>query len=182
MATPTPNSVISALGSVLGYIGAEAATQAVFNTLLWPQRSYGRFCAARMLQLALLGPAGGPLYKASLQVLDTASKRGMFQGHQTGHMLGTAFFPEEDSTVFSRAEGTPESLRSEPSRTNLWQRVVARMPVPLFTVKPSRPDAESGGPPDLQFVRARFPVYHLALTVDELDRKPPDRSFWLKSI
>ena len=69
-AEPVENFTTNALGTVLGYIGAEAATDAIFKRLLWPQGSYSDFNIKNSFKMALLLPSGGPLYKAALQTLD----------------------------------------------------------------------------------------------------------------
>lgn len=55
------------IGAVVGYIGAEGATPAIFERLLWPQRAHARFTCRHELKLAIFGSLGGPIYKAGLQ-------------------------------------------------------------------------------------------------------------------
>jgi hypothetical protein len=54
-------SVISALGTLVGYIGAEAATEDVFERLLWPQRFFNDVSRQDFLQIGFLTPMGGLL-------------------------------------------------------------------------------------------------------------------------
>ena len=81
MAAAADSPVLNGLGTLLGYIGAEAATPASFERLLWPQRSYSCLKAAHLIHQAVLLPAGGPLYKASLKVLDVANESGDIVWH-----------------------------------------------------------------------------------------------------
>jgi hypothetical protein len=62
-------SILSALGTLIGYIGAEAATDQVFERLLWPQRFWNGFTIYHALRVALFMPMGGPLHRAALHTL-----------------------------------------------------------------------------------------------------------------
>ncbi|MCJ1387453.1 hypothetical protein MMC18_000296 [Xylographa bjoerkii] len=85
-------SVISALGTLIGYLGAEAATVDLFERLLWPQRFYTGMTAKDTLLIGLGMPMGGPLHQAALHTLDKLYRAGLFKGPRLGNMLGTAFF------------------------------------------------------------------------------------------
>lgn len=85
-------SILSALGTLIGYIGAEAATDQVFERLLWPQRFWNWFSIYHMFQVVLFMPMGGPVHRAALHTLDKFFENRLFKGDTTGHMLGTAFF------------------------------------------------------------------------------------------
>jgi len=87
-----------ATGAVFGYVGAEAATSAVFTPCLWPQRFRTGLRWSDVPKLILLAPAGGPLYHEALRVLDSMYIAGLFRGRERGHMLGTCFFPTSGSS------------------------------------------------------------------------------------
>src|SRR5258708_39160987 len=82
-------NVLSALGSLIGYLGTEVAPGDLFERQLWPQRFYNGFTIYNAWKLALLMPMGGPLHKAALQTLDKFFKNGLFKGGSLGRMLGT---------------------------------------------------------------------------------------------
>jgi hypothetical protein len=95
-------AVAGALGSVIGYVGAEVAEPTVFERLLWPQRFYN-YASPRTLALsALTMPMGGPLHKAALETLDAIRENGLYRGPRRGHMLGTAFFHENKVAYVNR--------------------------------------------------------------------------------
>lgn len=161
-----PASIASnALGTVLGYIGAEAATSATFTRLLWPQRAYAHMRVGDMIKMALLLPAGGPLYKACLEVLDGAARNGLLQGKAQGHMLGSAFFPNEDGTYTQHC--VDEKKHEEASRNNLWSRVMTLIPLPDFGDRPT--DTEKGSIVMPKIVRGRVAVHQLTLHVEPCD-------------
>lgn len=58
-------AAVSALGSVLGYLGAEVAESSLFQRLLWPQRFYNYLDPILFLKLAFLFPTSGPLHRAA---------------------------------------------------------------------------------------------------------------------
>jgi len=67
-------SILSALGTLIGYIGAEAATDQVFERLLWPQRFWNWFSIYHMFQVVLFMPMDGPVHRAALHTLDKFSE------------------------------------------------------------------------------------------------------------
>ena len=85
-------SIVAALGSVIGYVGAEVAGPVIFERLLWPDRFYNDLTIWIAFKLAIFMPMGGPLHKAALEVLDAFRKNGLYAGKLHGDMLGTAFF------------------------------------------------------------------------------------------
>jgi hypothetical protein len=89
-------AVAGALGSVIGYVGAEVAESTVFERLLWPQRFYNHVSPRTFVLSALTMPMGGPLHKAALETLDAIRENGLYRGARRGHMLGTAFFHNND--------------------------------------------------------------------------------------
>lgn len=88
-------NISGALGAVLGYIGAEAATPSIFERLLWPQRAYANFKLSLLPGAAFATSMDGPLHKAALKTLDTIFDHGLMKGAHQGHMLGSAFFPDQ---------------------------------------------------------------------------------------
>ena len=163
----SPNSVVNAVGTVLGYIGAEAVTTATFTRLLWPQRASYNLRPCHLAPLAILLPSGGPLYKSTLQALDTASNNGLFRGKDQGHMLGTSFFPDSKCIYTHHAIGSPS--HTEASRNNLWVKVMALLPFPRTVDKPD--DAEKGSALTAAPVRARIAVRHLTLGVRQIRQR-----------
>jgi hypothetical protein len=164
------NNAINALGSVLGYIGAEAATETTFTKLFWPQRAYAHYQPRHLLQLGLFCPAGGPLYKAALGMLDAALKNGLFKGRDQGHMLGTAFFPDSGCQYTLKSTDPKWPSHMEASRNNIWARVATCLRFPHVAW---RTDDEKKAPfAQSTRVRARVVVCHLTLSV-----KPITKSF-----
>ncbi|KAI0454255.1 hypothetical protein F5B21DRAFT_504541 [Xylaria acuta] len=158
------NNVYGALGAVLGYIGAEAATTLVFERLLWPQRFYSHFKLASVPSVALLTPMSGPLHKAGLLVMDKIFQHGLLKGPQQGHMLGTAFFPELGWTYTMHSKDENFPTHTEPLRNCLWPRALARIRMPAIHSHGGHgtPDnVEKGNP---QALRARVTVSHLTIT------------------
>ncbi|KAJ9653652.1 hypothetical protein H2198_007203 [Neophaeococcomyces mojaviensis] len=170
-ATSTADSVIESnvfggFGAVLGYIGAEAATPAVFERLLWPQRFLSGFDIASAPWLAILMPMGGPLHKAALQCLDTAFTYGLFKGPQQGHMLGTSFFSQKSWTYTMHANDGAIESHTEPVRNSLWTGALSQMAIPVLETSPLRnsdASAEKRMTPVAPF-RAKVAVSHLTLT------------------
>ncbi|KUI55250.1 hypothetical protein VP1G_02646 [Cytospora mali] len=169
---PAPSSltgdsnVFSAFGSLLGYVGAEAVTTASFENLLWPQRSLSNFKASRLPWLALLMPMGGPMHKAALKVLDTIYSYGLLKGHQQGHMLGTAFFPELGWKYTMYSQGIHKE-HTEPLRNCILARALCLLPMPDLD-QPGKPSSLSSiegamkGPHHkTERVRAKVRVSHL---------------------
>lgn len=153
-------NVLSALGTLIGYVGTEVATSDLFERLLWPQRFYNGFRIHNAWKLALLMPMGGPLHKAALQTLDKFFKNGLFKGDNLGRMLGTAFFHDSKITYTVHEEGAPP--QQEHVRNGLWVRAVNEMPVLVGDV--SRKRQQEDGVPLLKKVRQRTTVSRLTLS------------------
>jgi hypothetical protein len=122
-------STLSALGTLIGYIGAEAATDQIFERLLWPQRFWNEFSIRHMPQVALFMPMGGPLHRAALHTLDRFFENGLFKGDTIGHMLGTAFFKNSGWQYAVWNNGEQES--TELVRNGLWIRAASLLPIPI---------------------------------------------------
>ncbi|KAL8818745.1 MAG: hypothetical protein Q9223_002694 [Gallowayella weberi] len=121
-------SVTSALGTLIGYVGSEAATEDVFERLLWPQRFFNDFSWRDILQIGLLNPMGGPLHKAALTTLDQFHQNGLFHGRNLGNMLGTAFF-HDTKLGYKMHDPPPPSNGEEHVRNGLWVQAIRRIPV-----------------------------------------------------
>lgn len=160
------NTAIGAIGAVLGYIGAEGATPAMFERLLWPQRAHLGFTYRHVLKLALFGSTGGPVYKAALQVLDNAYSHGLLQGAGLGHMLGSSFFPQSESMYVLDSTDRQYDSHSEPSRNCLWERVSASMP-PYSGLRQKKADMEHGHRTKQQS-RSQVSVHHITLEIRDL--------------
>ncbi|KAL6823496.1 hypothetical protein V8C40DRAFT_248214 [Trichoderma camerunense] len=144
--------VFGAVGAVLGYVGAEAATLQIFERLLWPQRAYANATLKSMPMLALLMPMGGPLHSAALKALDVMFTHGLFKGARVGHMLGTAFFPDPNWTYTSWASNG-QKIKTEPVRNCLWVRALSYVPIPMLSSEAEEPNAGK--------IRAKVAVSHL---------------------
>ncbi|CAI7580616.1 unnamed protein product [Penicillium manginii] len=86
------STLIAPLGSVIGYLGASAATESFFERLLWPQRFYNDADLYVLLRIAFCLPMSGPLHGAALNALDTFRENGLYLGIRRGDMLGTTFY------------------------------------------------------------------------------------------
>lgn len=121
------SNALNAIGTLIGYIGTEVATDDFFYRLLWPRRSYNGFSWTHIPKMVLLMPMGGPLHKAALSTLDEFCKQGLYERHQQGHMLGSPFYC--DTRLRYRAygvEGQPHG--NEYVRNGLWIRAVMKTP------------------------------------------------------
>ncbi|RDW81865.1 hypothetical protein BP6252_02977 [Coleophoma cylindrospora] len=170
-------AINNALGTLLGYVGAEAATQNLFERLLWPQRFYNGFSLSKLPQVALMMPMGGPLHRAALSTLDILFTNGLFQGHQRGHMLGSPFFANTDTkyTVYESADITRGE--KEEARNGLWLRVVGNIPIPLPETRARREDeyVEIGR---LPVIRSYVRVSHLRIGIPT---RKPDRDLIIET-
>lgn len=102
-----------ALGTILGYLGAEVAEESVFERLLWPQRYYNDLNLIILLRLVFLMPSGGPLHRAALETLTNFQKNGLYLGKTRGNMLGTAFYSRLDVSYFARTLMGQENTAKE---------------------------------------------------------------------
>lgn len=105
--------ITGALGTILGYLGAEVAEESTFERLLWPERYYNDVSPIILLRLALLMPSGGPLHRAALETLGRFQKNGLYLGKTRGNMLGSAFYRRLDVSYFARTVHGQESTAKE---------------------------------------------------------------------
>jgi hypothetical protein len=164
MSSDTSNA-LNAIGTLIGYIGTEVATDDFFDRLLWPRRAYNGFTWKHVPQAALLMPMGGPIHKAALTTLDGFYRHGLYERYQNGHMLGTTFF--SDLKLRYRVFDETPGFSDEHVRNGLPVRAVMRMRPPILTVKGQ---GKEGGdvPVTTPKVRQQICVGHL-----KLSRMPP---------
>ncbi|KAG9749475.1 hypothetical protein KCU73_g6819, partial [Aureobasidium melanogenum] len=105
--------ITGALGTILGYLGAEVAEESVFERLLWPQRYYNDLSLIILLKLVFLMPSGGPLHRAALETLTDFQKNGLYLGKTRGNMLGTAFYSRLNVSYFARTLTGQENAAKE---------------------------------------------------------------------
>lgn len=161
-------SVISALGTLIGYIGSEAATDDLFERLLWPQRCFSAFSWSDIFRVGLLNPMGGPLHKAALTTLDRLHQNGLFVGQSLGNMLGTAFF--HDTGLRYKMQDSPSSsMVKDYVRNALWVQAIRHIPIPI-TNQPDGNGELGTKPPKL--VRARTVVNILELSYTDCKVDP----------
>ncbi|KAL4998391.1 hypothetical protein BDV10DRAFT_166956 [Aspergillus recurvatus] len=122
-------AVNNALGTILGYLGAEIAPPDLFERLLWPQRFYNGFSLSSAPKMALFMSMGGPLHRAALTTFDNILHNDLLKGKHIGHMLGSPFYADSGLkyTVYD-SHGRREA--EEYVRNDLWSRVVAHYPIP----------------------------------------------------
>ncbi|KAH7370591.1 hypothetical protein BKA65DRAFT_20764 [Rhexocercosporidium sp. MPI-PUGE-AT-0058] len=132
------SGVFGAISAVLGYVGAEAATNLTIERLLWPQRSYSNFTWKSVPLHALLMPMSGPLHIVSLKSLDNLFDHGMLKGGRLGHMLGTSFYPTLNWT-FTMWNADDEEVRKDDVRNAVWVRALDHMPIPVQLPNSPRP-------------------------------------------
>lgn len=165
-------ALVGALGSVIGYLGSEVAEDTVFERLLWPQRFYNDFDLAICLKMVFLMPMGGPLHKAALQTFDTFRRKGLYSGGQKGHMLGSAFFSDQNLKyrVFSSENQELDDLEV---RNSIWVEVLRRVKKSdSETLQPMKNfDDESKAEPEQIFRRSRQYLKHLRIFKPEKTSK-----------
>ena len=154
-------SVISALGTIIGYIGSEAATEDVFERLLWPQRFFNAFSWRDLIEIGLLNPMGGPMHKAALNTLDRFQKSGLFKGRDLGNVLGTAFF-HDTGLEYKIHDPPPVPTSKKAVRNGLWVQAIARIPLTIQYHNEENPES---GVEEPRPVRARTAVNFLELSL-----------------
>ncbi|KIX03986.1 uncharacterized protein Z518_07539 [Rhinocladiella mackenziei CBS 650.93] len=168
------DSLAGALGSIIGYLGAEAAEPYLFERLLWPQRFYNSNSLSNLLVSAFLMPMGGPLHRAALGTLDRFRRKGLYRGSQRGHMLGTAFYP--DTGLRFKLHGYDGADLDTEVRNGLWVNVLRRLRNYNLEDRSS-----SGGKVDEEeqvskVRRAVQMVHHLHLSVSNVGQSSPERA------
>ena len=169
MATGSPSSVaFGALGTLVGYVGAEVASDAIFSRLLWPKRFYNTHHPTDFIALAALMPMGGPIHKAALATLDQLITSGLNTGYCRGDMLGTAFYEDIKQKYLLRRGEQYEADPQKEVRNGLWVRAMGlvhwraleKTLIPRYTEN-SHKDEEAAK--RVTRLRARRPVFWLTL-------------------
>ncbi|KAF3939493.1 hypothetical protein ABW19_dt0206901 [Dactylella cylindrospora] len=170
--------IIGALGAVIGYLGAEVAEKSLFNRLLWPQRYYNHASAWDILTLTFLMPMGGPLHRAALETLDQFRENGLYRGRCRGHMLGSAFFHQQDST-YSILSSDILAHQPKEVRNGMWVQVLKMIDRANLSPEIYRKDAaKSRGDVENQPLRARQRSRHLVFQLRlSLNTGPAPRIF-----
>lgn len=175
MATGTPSSVaFGALGTLLGYVGAEVASEAVFTRLLWPQRFYNTRHPADLSALAALMPMGGPIHKAAVAALDQLIASGLNKGYCRGDMLGTVFYGDiRQNYLLRRGIENDDELHKE-ARNGLWIRALRMVKWQALDNKQLKQSSSKGlrdeeAADRVTKLRAKRPVFWLTLEY-EADR------------
>ncbi|KAF4541536.1 uncharacterized protein LTHEOB_8531 [Lasiodiplodia theobromae] len=133
---------LNILGTLIGYLGAEAATIHLFERILWPQRFWNRLSPRNAFLAIFFMPMGGPLHKAALQTLDSFFEHGLFKGGHMGHMLDTAFFQDYKLEYTVWIDGEP--IEKEHTRNGLWIRAISELRMPaLKNLKQKTEEAET---------------------------------------
>ena len=169
------NSLAGALGSIIGYLGAEAAEPYLFERLLWPQRFYNANSLTTFLGSALLMPMGGPLHRAALEVLDRFRKKGLYGGRQRGHMLGTAFYA--DTGLKFKFHGYGGTDHDPQIRNGLWINVLRSLRSYSLRGGEGTKKGADVEKHESDIQRAAQMVYHLKLSVPEEAQKKNTKFF-----
>ncbi|KAI9370417.1 hypothetical protein BJX61DRAFT_548957 [Aspergillus egyptiacus] len=168
-------SVNNALGTILGYLGAEIAPPDLFERLLWPQRYYNGFSWTSIPKMALFLSTGGPLHRAALVTFDDILHNDLLKGKHIGHMLGSPFYTDSGLTyTVYDAQGRKEA--DEYVRNDPWTRAIAHYPIPssALSTRPSAVYAEDGTPrPAASTIRAFHKVSYLKLSAVNQASQPP---------
>ncbi|KAL6901482.1 hypothetical protein GGI43DRAFT_433628 [Trichoderma evansii] len=163
------NNVLGGFNAVLGYLGGQAATNTIFERLLWPQRYLSNPHPESLIKLAALYSMGGPLSATALAVIGSAYKNGILEGRHQGHMLGSAFYPDVGWTIQLHASNN-EPGRSSKARCCIWVRALLNLQLPdispMRLINGSRSCVTEEGlvGEKKNPVRARIAVTHLILT------------------
>lgn len=175
-ASNTSIAAFAALGTIVGYLGAETACSSVFERQLWPARFYNTTSWRSLTAFALLMPGGGPIHKAAVEVLDTFAKSGLYKGFCRGDMLGTAFF-KDTKQKYKIHIGQIEEDTGEiaDARNAFWGGVLGLVPLHRrsrrlsFLVKAGGEEANR----PRNSIRSQRPVFLLRLSWATEDEKAP---------
>ena len=189
----TGTLTFNGFNAILGYIGGQAATETIFERLLWPQRHFSAIPLSSWPRLILLYSMGSPITSVALDAIDSVYQNGLFKGALQGQMLGTCFFPDLDLTRIS-APGANDSPRRETAVRNcVWVSSLLNLPLPKLSSQEnleqrhkndpeahfagssstpgekssanlSKTDLKDGKKATERIVRSRMAVYKLVLT------------------
>ncbi|OJJ03133.1 hypothetical protein ASPVEDRAFT_715243 [Aspergillus versicolor CBS 583.65] len=158
------SDLIGPLGSVIGYLGAAAATESFFERLLWPQRFYNDVNPLVLLRLAFLLPMSGPLHGAALESLGTFRDNGLYLGMRRGRMLGTTFY-HDVKVKYYRITG-PHDVHeriAKNSRNGFWVQVLREVKYQGHNGRLPAPTPEDPAPNGILPYRAMQLVHRLKL-------------------
>ncbi|GFG23254.1 hypothetical protein IFM61606_03131 [Aspergillus udagawae] len=156
--------IIGALGSVIGYLGAEASTESFFERLLWPQRFYNDADLYVLIRLALFLPMSGPLHGAALESLDTFRNNGLYLGMRRGDMLGTTFYHDLGAKYYHlTGKNTDQRDNAKDSRNGFWVQVLREVSCRNRDVHLAVQDPEDPAVDQIPPYRAMQLVHHLKL-------------------
>ena len=172
MATGTPSSVaFGALGTLIGYVGAEVALDSMFSRLLWPARFYNTSNTGELIAIAALMPMGGPIHKAALVALDRLITSGLNKGYCRGDMLGTNFYEDIKKSYTVRMGTDDENEQQKEVRNGFWVRVMGLVPWTAMddhkSVQPLKVGTEDEDAAErVSRLRAKRPLFWLTLDYD----------------
>ncbi|KAE8354027.1 hypothetical protein BDV28DRAFT_156539 [Aspergillus coremiiformis] len=155
-------AAFTALGTIVGYLGTEVASDSIFNRLLWPSRFYNTKSLASFVGIGLLMPMGGPIHKAAVEALDQFVLAGLLQGYCRGDMLGTAFYSDTGHRYVERlSDGSKGEEKS--ARNAFWITVLERI-CWKPRVDHALPKDDEAAERTVYQVRAQRPVFVLKLS------------------
>ncbi|KAL2837292.1 hypothetical protein BJY01DRAFT_221130 [Aspergillus pseudoustus] len=172
-------NALSAVSTLIGYIGTEVATSQCFDRVVWPQRSYNNFTVRNAWKAALLMPLGGPLQTAAIKTIDALFKNGLMRGARLGHMLGTCFFPDS-ALEYQLYENGVACGGVGHVRNGIWPRILRDLPMVTPASQRRHEDEEEQRQDDdtsrrkLSETRQWTPVSHLSITVAKPDDDDDD--------
>ncbi|KAJ2989985.1 hypothetical protein NUW58_g3184 [Xylaria curta] len=159
-------AAFTALGTIVGYLGAEAAPPSMFDRLLWPTRFYNTTRLRSFVGMALLMPVGGPIHKAALESMNKLVFAGLWKGYCRGEMLGTPFY--KDTGHFYVVRNTDDSQKGRrEARNAFWITVlelIAWRPPMGNTAARATPIDDEAAEKLVNQTRAQRPVLVLKLS------------------
>ncbi|KAH8686528.1 hypothetical protein BGZ61DRAFT_479633 [Ilyonectria robusta] len=176
--------IIGALGSIIGYLGAEAATESFFERLLWPERFYNDTHPYVLFILSICLPMAGPLHGAALESLDTFRKNGLYLGMRRGNMLGTTFFHDTETKYYQlKGPNTNEKGDAKESRNGFWVQVLREVKCRNRAARLAPQDLTDPATDEIPPYRSMQLVHHLRLhyatDADHAAVAKPFKTYWL---
>jgi hypothetical protein len=164
------SGLVGALGSVIGYLGAEVAEPLIFERLLWPQRFYNDLTLAVLIKQSIFMTMGGPLHRAALETLDVLRDNGLYLGARRGNLLGTAFLRDSGVQYYwhSASSRKGQELVKE-ARNGFWVEVLRNVKHAREQSLPIKLDNEESK--NVVPRRAMQLVYFLTLSLAGKDEK-----------
>jgi hypothetical protein len=130
--SPTVVAIFTALGTIVGYLGAEVSSASMFDRILWPTRYYSTAQPATLLWMAALMPMGGPIHRAAVAALDELVAAGLWRGRLRGDMLGTVFYRDYRRRYIKHQAHQSDTVGHEikEARNALWIAALDLVPWP----------------------------------------------------